>query len=400
MEIESVRSRRSNAVSTTSSQAARARAKAEAAKVRMEFIHRESELKLKKVTLENEGEMLNAQKEIAVAEAEAEALDPDYTNSLKEGSQSNLSLLPKDESKERTTDYVNKLQTGGTMLDPRVEPYVPVAATPGGEYERMAIATELTRLLLKKDLLFSSLTNFNGNPELYRTWKSSFHSKMRELDVTSVEEIDLLVKWTSNEVQKDVLSLKAANADDPGKGLRQIWERLGERYGSPEMVEASLKRRLESFPRLTNKEPKRLYELSDIVSEIEAIKENEGFKGLLAYFDSSSGVTPIVNKLPYNLQEKWTSSATRYMDRYHVVYPPFSHFSAFLREQSKIRNNPSFAYNVKQATVSLRTSHRDAHYISARKTGLVTDTTEKQSDEPCPLHNTNHSFKTSARNSE
>jgi hypothetical protein len=61
------------------------------------------------------------------------------------------------------------------------------------------------------------------------------------------------------------------------------------------MVDASLKTKLANFPKMSNKDTKRLYELQYI---------------LLGYFDSSSGIRPIVAKLPYTLQEKWTSRAS------------------------------------------------------------------------------------------
>jgi hypothetical protein len=73
------------------------------------------------------------------------------------------------------------------------------------------------------------------------------------------------------------------------------------------MVDASLKTKLANFPKMSNKDTKRLYELQYILSEIESYKEDKKFQCLLGYFDSSSGIRPIVAKLPYTLQEKWTS---------------------------------------------------------------------------------------------
>lgn len=106
-----------------------------------------------------------------------------------------------------------------------------------------------------------------------------------------------MVKWLGTESSKHAVSIRASNADNPTRGLQRLWQRLDERYGCPEMIEASLKTKLTDFPKLTNKDNKRLYELSDILSEIEYIKEKPQLKNLLAYFDSSSGIRPIVSKL-------------------------------------------------------------------------------------------------------
>lgn len=96
---------------------------------------------------------------------------------------------------------------------------------------------------------------------------------MEELNVTALEELDLLVKYTGTESQKQVISIKSSNVSDPSKGLERAWKSLEERYGYPEMLEASLKKKVESFPKLTVKDSRKLYELYDVVSEIESINE-------------------------------------------------------------------------------------------------------------------------------
>lgn len=89
-----------------------------------------------------------------------------------------------------------------------------------------------------------------------------------------------------------------------------------------------------------------MYELADILAEIEAAKENPKYSTLLSYFDSSSGIIPIINKLPYNLQDKWTTQASNYKKKNNVSYPPFTFLVQFLQEMSRIRNDPGFQYDV------------------------------------------------------
>jgi hypothetical protein len=48
----------------------------------------------------------------------------------------------------------------------------------------------------------------------------------------------------------------------PSWGVSKIWERLDERFGAPEMVEAAIKERLSSFPRIGNKDNKKQILLS------------------------------------------------------------------------------------------------------------------------------------------
>ena len=62
------------------------------------------------------------------------------------------------------------------------------------------------------------------------------------------------------------------------------------------MVEGALRKKLNNFHRISNKDNKRLFELVDIVSEIEAIKENPTYQTLLSVYDSSAGVNQIMSK--------------------------------------------------------------------------------------------------------
>ena len=82
------------------------------------------------------------------------------------------------------------------------------------------------------------------------------------------------MKWLGKDSQKYAQSLKTSTLSDPKRGLRRIWDRLDERYGAPEMVEAALKRKIDGFAKITSRNFKPLYDLSDILSEIEAVKED------------------------------------------------------------------------------------------------------------------------------
>ncbi|XP_063449024.1 uncharacterized protein LOC134728358 [Mytilus trossulus] len=257
------------------------------------------------------------------------------------------------------------------------------------------IATDFTRFLLKKDLLLSRLTTYSDKPEMYAVWKASFKNILSELSVTAMEELDLMVKWLGPESTRHANSIRASNIHDPMKGLQRLWERLDERYGSPESVEASLIAKLNNFPKLTHKDNKELYELVDILSEIESIKEDSKYYSLLAYFDSSSGVLPILNKLPYNIQEKWTNKASQYKREKQVTFPPFTFFVKFIRELSQIRNDPSFAYDQTNQPKNSNTTAKSPAYmyktaISVHKTEVSSSDLDLQKQ--CLLHNTGHSL--------
>jgi hypothetical protein len=112
-------------------------------------------------------------------------------------------------------------------------------------------------------------------------------------------------------------------------------------------VESVIRQKLASFPKLSNKENCKLYDLFDLVAEIQFLKNNQLYSSLFASYDSSAGVNPIVSKLPHNIQEKWITEASTYKQRYGAVYPPFSVFVEFLKKTAKTRNDPSFVFDPK-----------------------------------------------------
>ncbi|XP_056003003.1 uncharacterized protein LOC130049441 [Ostrea edulis] len=268
------------------------------------------------------------------------------------------------------------------------------------------VCRQLTQFMMKKDLLLSRLCRYDDSPGYFLAWKASFQNVMRELDVTPAEEIDLLVKWLGPESSKQALSIRAANAASPDQGVIRIWSRLDDRFGSPEIVEGPLRKKLNNFQRISNKENKRLFELVDIVSEIESTKENPTYKTLLSVYDSSAGVNQIMSKLPFYIQEKWTTEATRYKTEHNTAYPPFEIFSKFLQRIAKMKNDRSFFYedstmpkNSSSRTLQRSQGQAKPVQLSVARTE-ATDTksgdnevvNKHKSDNPivCPFHGTNH----------
>lgn len=116
---------------------------------------------------------------------------------------------------------------------------------------------------------------------------------------------------------------------------------MNERYGPLDIVHKSILHKLDRFPKILAKDSEKLYKLSDIFWEIQALKQNPSYALALSYFDTSVGVNPIVSKLPHCLQEKWIYKASRHKQFHDQVYPTFDVFVNFLHLQVKIRNDPS-----------------------------------------------------------
>ena len=436
------KSRTSSRLSKTNTMVAMKLAKAEAARVKLEFSEREAMLKFKQSELEEQEKiaaaaaerkkselqiqlkLIEEKKEIAAAQAEADVLESSLSSN---GGSVRLRNIPKSDPVVRTAEFVASQSQTQLVLDPTAQDFVPqttqsnphvINQSPNGldsqvhpvnesqqthvVYPPTAfvskqdtssnLVSDFGKFLLKKDLLLSRLSVFTEKPENYMVWKNSFKSIMAELCATAFEELDLLVKWLGSESSNQIMNIRASHANNPNLGLKMAWERLDNKFGSPEMVDESLKKKLHNFPKLSNKDSKKLYDLADLVSEIEALKQDPKYSTILSYYDASSGVIPIVNKLPYNLREKWVTRASNYKQNHNVAFPPFSLFCSFVRDMSKIRNDPSLRYETSNSDFASRSDSHNKEHISSRKTEVVNQKAFTFQQNKCPLHRTNHSL--------
>lgn len=429
-------SKHSNVSANSKVSVALKQAKAQAARVKMEYAKKEADLQRQKAKLverdeiaaaaanrektdlETEIKLLKTEKAVAAAEAEVEVLESSFEDFRSRSSEDKLVHIPAWNPVQRTAEFVRghpqmpdaeprqtvipqaavPPPTTRTNLDPTVPVFQP-NLDPTAPVPQPHIVSDITNFLLKKDLLLSRLSNFSDKPDGYRVWKASFKDVIKELNVSPFEEFDLLIKWLGPESKRHAINIRAAHMSDLRLGLKRIWERLDDRYGSPEMLEEMMKKKIRDFPNLTNKENKKLFELSDIVSEIESLKCDQKYATLLAYYDSSSGVTPIVNKLPYNLKEKWVTQAANYKKNHNVPFPPFCLFAGWLRDISKVRNDPSLNYMHETSSyVGTRgnppTGRSERRLTGPTVTAYKTDavSTREGPQQKCPIHKTNHSL--------
>lgn len=167
----------------------------------------------------------------------------------------------------------------------------------------LSTGSDLTRYLIRKEMVSSSLLKFDDHPENYLSWKASFKTATKDLNLTAQEELDLMTKWLEPQSSEQAKRIRSVHILHPKSGLDMLWQRLEESYGAPEIVEHGLLKKLEDFPRLSNKDSHKLRELGNILLELECAKV-EGYLPGLAYLDTARGLKPIVEKLPYSLQER------------------------------------------------------------------------------------------------
>lgn len=105
---------------------------------------------------------------------------------------------------------------------------------------------------MRREMVTSGLLKFNDCPENYG--KSSFLAVVNELELNSREEFDLLTKWLRPQSTEPAKMMRAAHARDTAAGLHMAWQRLEDSYGSPEVIKHALFKRIEDFPKMSNRD--------------------------------------------------------------------------------------------------------------------------------------------------
>lgn len=259
--------------------------------------------------------------------------------------------------------------------------------------------SDLANYMVRKEMVSSGLVKFDDHPENYWAWKSSFQDVTKDLGLTAREELDLLTKWLGPESSMQAKRIRSVHAHYPIAGVRMLWQRLEECYGSPEVIENALLRKLEEFPNISNRDGQILRELGDMLMELESAKTGGHLPGL-AILDTARGVNPIIEKLPFNLQERWITHGAKYKEDYHVSFPPFGFFVRFICDQARIRNDPSFLLSKQSHPKQEKYSGVSTKIpVSVRKTEVLA--TVSRTNQPpeqkimdpskqCPIHNKPH----------
>lgn len=126
---------------------------------------------------------------------------------------------------------------------------------------------DFAKFFARRELVTKGLVKFSDRPENYRAWRSSYQNVIRDLDLSCSEELDLLLKWLGNESAEHAKRIRDININYPETGLKMIWDRLYECYGSAEVIENALFKRIDGFPRIAGKGHQKLRELSDLLME-------------------------------------------------------------------------------------------------------------------------------------
>ncbi|XP_062830229.1 leucine-rich repeat and immunoglobulin-like domain-containing nogo receptor-interacting protein 2 isoform X1 [Anolis carolinensis] len=256
----------------------------------------------------------------------------------------------------------------------------------------------------KKDLRDKGVEKFSDRPEDFLLWKKTFQRAIQNLRLTSEEELTLMVAWLGPTSAHQVRRIFSALIDQPERALDTAWTRLNQRYGSSTQIEASLMDRLHKFPVLKPKDFEQLWDLSDLLIELQSAKGNPQLPGF-ACLDQHLSQTAITQRLPFFLQEEWGREVFRYKQANHQVYPPFTHLVDFVTNAAMQLNDPQTGfptlYGAPRTDRPIKETKKPAK-DSNTKRNIAVKTTETIPSLPdakmtpkevlCPLHAKPHSL--------
>ncbi|XP_059820511.1 uncharacterized protein LOC132391399 isoform X1 [Hypanus sabinus] len=383
----------------------------EAARVEAEYIEEaegsrdltETSSALERTRLERTSDYVQYQ-----ADRQARLPSPYLFDNFPSYEEENLPSRPRDEVKNERADnrytLTPKLQSSmrrdaevesrmaNSMRNVRSQSYGRQRTSPA----RMPLAADPTlQYLARRDLVTSGLYQFDDKPENYRAWLSTFTNVIDGVQLSATQRLDLMAKWLGKESRDQVRRMRSVYINKPELALSEAWERLWERYGSPDIIERALYRRLENFPKVSAKDHFKLREFGDLLMEIQGAKE-DGYSAGLVFLDTPSGIRPIVDKLPFGLQDKWLTVASEYKEDHDGRFPPFELLTRFVCKEAKRRNDPSL---VGPGSSSIYTkpgrSVSNVFNIDKPVSVLKTEalTTNNDPGKYCPLHNKPHPLK-------
>ncbi|CAJ1057663.1 uncharacterized protein LOC115251830 [Xyrichtys novacula] len=208
-----------------------------------DYVHQQSERILSELPLEHmDRESL---------EEKADRMEISTVKSALPDTNKNTQPVYKKAKDERTT------QSGPAELRPHPRPSRLTSPEKRQPPEPQG-AQDLARYLIRKEMVSSGLLKFDDKPENYWSWKASFISTTKDLDLSDREELDLMTKRLGPESSEQAKRIRSVHVLNPRAGVNMVWQRLEEWYGTPEVIEDALYRKIECFPKLNNRDTVKL----------------------------------------------------------------------------------------------------------------------------------------------
>ena len=219
-----------------------------------------------------------------------------------------------------------------------------------------------SRYLLLMELKRAPVSPFSGDPQFFFTWWSSLKNKMKPLNPSPCDQIEIIEAHTVGGPNELVKLYKNVHSQDFNQALELITRKLKQRFGNVADIANSLRQKLTSFSEIRADESsaiaaKKLRQFSDVCMLVQAHMSNIQELGTLNF---ASGLEDVRRKLPEHLNCKWRVHKTKYMDSYGI-HPPFSEFCSWLDDQAHILCSDLPYMSEKSVTKPIKAKNQSAN---------------------------------------
>lgn len=262
-----------------------------------------------------------------------------------------ITMEPKPKAQESTSkaddlpSSHNRTTSETKHLNPQSAVFYPTRSI---EAQRNDALTEaLVRTMTLTRLPIPEPPIFMGDPLQYPDWLSAFTTLIESQGIPVNERIHYLRRYLGGSAKDAVSGFFLLRSE---KAFEQAKEVLEKRFGSPFTISEAFRTRLDTWPRVSNRDNKGLQHLTDFLQQ--CLVASAEIKDLEILNDMRE-INKICTKLPDWIGHRWNRIVAK-LKKGNGRYPSFQEFVSFLAEEADIANDPYVTY---EATRSGKEKH-------------------------------------------
>ena len=172
-------------------------------------------------------------------------------------------------------------------------------------------------------------TKFFGDPLHYSDWKLSFDSLIGKQNLSSIEKLHYLKRYVGGKAEAAISGFFLLQSP---QAYEKAMAALTKRFGNPFTISEAFRSKIDSWPRVGNKEGDALRLFSDFLQQCLAAMDEISELQIL---NDSRENKRLLQKLPEWMVLKWARHVNTYQNK-HMVFPPFSVFCRFIEKEAEI----------------------------------------------------------------
>ncbi|XP_071498147.1 uncharacterized protein [Diadema antillarum] len=322
----------------------------------IEILQREHEHAIKMQKAKMELKRLRIKKQL---EQKLPELDESEDDDLTETSRSSNILLPRESREESVQRFFNSQPVDDVDVKdanpvvPEVGQAKPVTqdtVTSSGMEKVAESLAHVANMIMQQNATSQQVAAasqlpkidvpvFDGDPLRYPLWRNAFSSFVDSKPLDTATKLNLLNNHVTGEAKTVVEHYLLLGTDEAYLKAR---ESLANRYGNTSIVSSAFMKKLNSWPRISDRNPGGLRSFADFLQQVSVAKMTVDSLGILDYPQEN---VKLVMKLPFYLERKWRDEVDKWQRCGYGTYPTFARFTEFVRSAAEKANIPELEHS-------------------------------------------------------